>query len=112
MTKNKTPRAGLQTSRGAQQKNHYIGYSPDAPYGQDREPSMTLRRQGEKSTCSVQIIPTITSQHIAVSGESSLTTHEGYRDIDRCKFLDSPQLSYWKVLSITLLAEIIRRVIL
>jgi hypothetical protein len=93
MIKNKTPRLVCKPARGEQQKNSYIEHNPDAPYGQGKAPSITLHRQGETSTCNIEVIPTITNQHIAASSESSLTTLVGYRDIDRCKLSKSRQLS-------------------
>ena len=84
MNKNKTPRAGLQTDRGAQHKNRQQQYSLGTLHGQYQKAVITnLRKQGG-GIYGVQVVPAVTYQFLVVIGIPSTTTLEGYRDDNRC----------------------------
>lgn len=107
MTKKKSPRPGLQTSRGVQQKNQQ--FQNTSIIGID------------------QALSYHPYQHNGAIGTLTTTMLEGYRDIDRCirtlcylqgicltcdrqknQFLVAHR-SYWKILSTTLGIEFMGR---
>ena len=81
MTKNKTPRTGLQTSRGAHQKNQQPQHNLITLYGQDENPNIPSVGKEQGIVNSVQEIKTTACQPLAASSPSTITQESLCEDV-------------------------------